>query len=220
MLCLIFFQKLILYTRRTIGIIISIILMIAAPAAVSVVTIWYNTLNNIFSYTTAIILAAINFIFPKLIDLLILFENWDDTRVKNFNSTGRTYIVKVATTVTLIIQVFKINEEKLPVHKCAANEAGITFWQVHMITLISSSITFILTNFLLRIITKSKQEFIVSSNAIELLYLQAVTWIGTVMSPMLPFLAVLDNLILFFVKYIVVCYYYESTFFLHGLFRC
>ena len=50
----------------------------------------------------------------------------------------------------------------------------------------------------------SKLEFAVAQNVIDMLYRQALIWVGSLVCPMVPLLGTINNLILYFVKYFVV----------------
>lgn len=203
-----YMQRIVLLARRTFGILVSIVVMIAAPVAVFFTTLYYSMLNSAFPYTSSLIISAVNAIFPSILDLMISVEGYEDQKIVAYNSIARTFIVKLATTITLVINVYNIDESTLDAGKCAANEAGIVFWQVLVINVISASLIFTLSNIFWRVVMRTKQEFAVSSNVIELLYTQAIIWIGSAMCPMLCFLGVITNLILFLVKFLVVCVVY------------
>ncbi len=209
-------QKAKLIICRTTGIFFSAILLLGAPTSVVFITEYYTTLNAIFPVTTSILTAVINVIFPFIITLMVKLESYQDAKYTNYNIIGRTYFIKMATTVALMVRVIGLDESTLKDGKCRTTEAGLVFWQMLLIDFAMSLTTTIvagLASFLIQrfIATRKdpengrqfKLEFDTSGAVISLLYRQALLWIGTTMSPMLPLIGVVSNFVLFFVQYII-----------------
>jgi hypothetical protein len=201
---------------RTIGIFFSLILLAGAPTAVVFITQYYNTLNNTFTLTTSLLTAIINVVFPILITLLVALEDYQDAKYTQWNIMGRTYFIKMATTVSLMVRVIALDDSMLADGKCRTTEAGLVFWQMLLIDFVVSFVITIVSNLASYLIKKFiamrkdpeagkefKLEFDTSSAVIALLYRQALLWIGTTMCPMLPLLGTISNFVLFFVQYIM-----------------
>jgi hypothetical protein len=140
-------EQAIMIVRRLIGLSISAVLIIGAPIAVGLIAFYNSEINNAFPWTTSIITSAINFIFPFLLKLMVWIEGYKNKAVIDNNVVARTYIVKMASTIALMIRV--LYPKKSSNVKCIPNEAGLVFWQMLLIDFVVSMLSTIIGNFVL-----------------------------------------------------------------------
>jgi hypothetical protein len=208
-------QRLLMYARRTIGILISLVFIVGAPASAAFITTYYETLNSYFGLLTSILNAIINVIFPLITTFCVThIERYKDARFINGHILIRTYIIKMSTTIAVIVRV--ISDTTTGENKCRSNEAGLLYWQMILIDFVVTTVLLVVINLaryfigMLRAKRKDKDdnssyklEFDISGQVMGLLYRQTVIWVGSIMSPMLPLIGVLSNFILFFLTFFI-----------------
>lgn len=206
--------------RRFFGYTFSLVLLIAAPALVFLITQFYGEINTAIPFMTSVLIAFLSFVFPQLLKLCVKIERYENATYATLHNVIRTFIVKLVIATALVIRVlypeilksFNIDytgSAPKGSNKCLGTEAGMVFWQLIIIDFFSSALTNILPNiFMVQAkaivgIQDKKLEFGVADSVNQLLYRQALIWIGTALCPMLPLLGMISNILLFFIKYIV-----------------
>jgi hypothetical protein len=210
-------QKFLFYARRCTGIIISLCFMVAAPACAAFITSYYDYLNSLFGPLTSILNAVINAVFPQITTLCVIYiEKYTDARYINANIVARTYIIKMSTTIAVIVRVMTGSDTGLTNGKCRSTEAGLLYWQMLLIDFLVTAFFQIVVALVLYFIrmfrakrkdktdtTSYKLNFEVSGQVIGLLYRQTVVWVGTINCPMLPLVGTFTNFTLFFTTYFI-----------------
>jgi len=202
--------------RRLVGYALTLCLLISAPIIVLLVTQYFRILNDTIPLSTSVIIVILSVLYPKLLQLAVAIEGYKDAKHANRHNIVRTYIVKLAIATSLVIRVLypdlinlDLDSTDTSEQKCIGTEAGLVFWQLIIIDFFSSAVSNIFANiFLVRVkaLVRSqdrKLEFGVSDSVNQVLYRQVLIWIGTALSPMLPLLGIVSNLLLFFIKYIM-----------------
>ncbi|KAG2373157.1 hypothetical protein C9374_012759 [Naegleria lovaniensis] len=209
----------ILVLRRMIGISISGLIVLGTPVGVSFIVQYYDVIDATFPYTTSLLSSFISLFFPIIISYMVVLEAYAERSTSEWNIIIRTFIVKMSTTVALMIrQLFLSNDGG----KCVQTEAGLVFWQMIWIEFgINMFKTIVFTPIRYKIgrqctMKKSadeyeanrrgKLEFSVPDHVIELLYRQSLIFVGMIMSPMIPIAGLISNFILYFAKYLVMKY--------------
>lgn len=152
----------------------------------------------------SIMISAINSIFPMIVKFMVKLEGYEDPSIASYNTIGRTFFLKMVSIGFLLYRVLSFNDSTFTDPKrCFWNEAGMVFWQMLLIDLFVAPTLTIVPNLILNRLG-SKLEFAVAQNVIDMLYRQALIWVGSLVCPMVPLLGTINNLILYFVKYFVV----------------
>jgi len=212
--------------RRTIGLSISLFILLGTPTAVYFIVQYYNEINGTFPYTTSLISSFITLILPKLLTWMVFVEGYAERSTTEWNIIIRTFIIKMTTTIALMVRVLFLPDSA----KCKQTEAGLVFWQMLWIEFgVNVAKTSILMPLKFKILQgcakstkdefeesrKGKLEFDVPENVIELLYRQSLIFVGLIMSPMIPLAGLITNLLLYFLKYLImrwVCKFPDNPF--------
>ncbi|EFC48013.1 predicted protein [Naegleria gruberi] len=202
--------------KRAIGIAVSGFFLVGTPVAVYFIVQYYEIINSAFPFTTSVLSSTISLLFPIIISYMVHLEGYAERATTEWNIIIRTYVIKMSTTVALMVRVLFLDESD---GKCRQTEAGLVFWQMIWIEFavsIFKTLIFLPVRYnLMRCITKKKTdddweskrrgkvEFDVPENVIELLYRQSLIFVGMIMSPMIPIAGLFSNLVLYFCKYLI-----------------
>eukprot|EP00762_Andalucia_godoyi_P001081 ANDGO_01999.mRNA.1 Transmembrane channel-like protein 1 len=197
-------DRLFLYACRLCGILLFTIIFLACSGIIFVIALNQASLNSVFPYMVSVIVSFINFVVPPLIHATVSMERWVNTKIVFRNTVGRVYFVKMVNIVVLVVSVQNL-DRLTGGRECVETDAGQMFWQLLIVDFLLCALDTTIMGPLKHCISGQPVSIKFSSEVNELIYRQGLIWIGTCVSPMMPFLGALSNVVLFYIrKWIVI----------------
>ncbi|EPZ36648.1 hypothetical protein ROZALSC1DRAFT_26652 [Rozella allomycis CSF55] len=167
-----------------------------------------DSLFNIFQkIPPTLSISVLNIVMTTLFYYIGGFEEWDDPTFETNILIARSFVFKIASIGMIVFTLWgtidgnKNGPKILPVDKCWENRFGQKFYQLAWTDfLVTFATTIAIPAIKYYIVVKKPGEFDIAANILELVYRQAIVWFGTPFCPILPFLSMVANLILFHVK--------------------
>ncbi|KAI9137413.1 hypothetical protein BKA69DRAFT_919046 [Paraphysoderma sedebokerense] len=160
-------------------------------------------LNTAKPLTTApfapYIVSFFNAVLPFLFFYIAKFESYADPQWETRATLARSYLIKIASIYILLISLYKsaINSSKET--GCWEHEIAKRFYTLQWLDLILSCVISIVSAVGIKTIW-GVYEFDITSNILELVYRQAIVWIGSVYAPIMSVFSIIIGFFMFFVK--------------------
>ncbi|XP_078097059.1 transmembrane channel-like protein 7 [Mustelus asterias] len=178
------------------------------------------TFSLIVEYLPSIVITAANFITPYLFEVLIQFEDYSPAFEIKFILI-RSVFVRLANIIVLLVSLWSqittcedgdcktcgYNNELYP---CWETRIGQEMYKLMIFDLIIISSVALFVEFPRKLIVTysscqvfkwwGQQQFAVPKNVLEIVYGQTICWIGTFYSPLLPGIATIKYIIIFYIK--------------------
>jgi hypothetical protein len=160
---------------------------------------WTQTFPNFVS-STALLISFFNATLPLLFWGVTRFERYTDPVNEARIMLARTYLMKMSSIYIVLVGYFyTYSDEKSG--KNWENEIGKTYYQLIWTNFLFTAVGTILIGFGTRVfLGKRFYDFGISDNILEVIYRQALVWVGTVYSPMAIIISLATSYLLFFIK--------------------
>eukprot|EP01065_Artemidia_motanka_P026249 TRINITY_DN31176_c0_g1_i1.p1 TRINITY_DN31176_c0_g1~~TRINITY_DN31176_c0_g1_i1.p1 ORF type:complete len:803 (+),score=123.53 TRINITY_DN31176_c0_g1_i1:80-2410(+) len=181
------------------GHILSFILCAASLVAMYFCVTERDTLNGTFPWVSAIIIAVVNGAIPYAQRKIVKLEGIESTKKAVVQEVIRVFFIKMANAVLLYMSIKDLEQSSETAVECPEFLIGAMFQQLLVVDMVVGVVStvaggmFMFKRF-------GRQQFNVSTEIINTLYRQCITWIGMVYSPMVLLMGAFANYVLFFVK--------------------
>ncbi|TPX31906.1 hypothetical protein SmJEL517_g04855 [Synchytrium microbalum] len=177
--------------------------------------IWLSTVVDASSNRYAsLVMSAMNAVFPIVFYWLSKFEQWSSPDWEITMMLSRTYVLKMASIYVVLYGIYVQLYGPNPA-VCWENLIGGAFYQLIWLDLIITAVQTVIEAFIYNRVW-GRWEFDLPSNTLELVYRQALIWVGSIYSPVVPLLGVVTCLILFYAKYYTLLYFGEPPKMIHN----
>ncbi|KAF7657228.1 hypothetical protein LDENG_00030420 [Lucifuga dentata] len=229
-------QKIVLYSLRVLMAFLAFGLIIAALYCIFQATIFSQSrsgeggiLGLIFEYLPSIVITAGNFLVPLLCDQIALIERYaPGTTV--IVALLRAVILRLVGLGVLLFILWsqitcdgvindrncKLCQYNHDVYPCWETRVGQEMYKLTLFDLLITIAVFVLVELPRRMVVDNwsnklaqwvgRQEFLVPSNVLGLVYGQTVVWTGAFFCPLLPLINTIKFIILFYCKKITLFY--------------
>ncbi|XP_041063110.1 transmembrane channel-like protein 7 isoform X2 [Carcharodon carcharias] len=178
------------------------------------------TFSLIVEYLPSIVITAANFITPHLFERIIQFEDYSPAFEIRFILI-RSVFVRLANIIVLLASLWsQITTCKNPdckpcgynnkLYPCWETRIGQEMYKLMIFDLITISFVALFLEFPRKLIVTyctfppfkwwGQQQFAVPQNVLEIVYGQTICWIGTFYSPLLPGIATIKYIFIFYIK--------------------
>ncbi|CAJ1062391.1 transmembrane channel-like protein 4 [Xyrichtys novacula] len=223
-------QKVMLYSLRVLMFLITSGLIAAAGYGIFEATNFSQgrseqegVLGLIFEYLPSIVITTANFLVPLLCDQIALIERYSPS-LTVILALLRAVVLRLVSLSVLIFTLWgqitcdgnKNHGDCLlcgynhDLYPCWETRVGQEMYKLTLFDLLINIAMLFLVEFPRRMVVDNwsnklaqkvgRQEFVVSSNVLELVYSQTVVWTGALFCPLLPFINTIKFVILFYTK--------------------
>eukprot|EP00756_Hemistasia_phaeocysticola_P019354 Hpha_TRINITY_DN15653_c0_g1::TRINITY_DN15653_c0_g1_i2::g.99438::m.99438 len=168
----------------------------------SLIVMYYSVaerdmLNSKFAWLSAAIVACVNAVLPFLQRKIVALEGIENTKDAVIQEVVRVFIIKMANAILLFMSITDL-EDNSP-GKCPGFLIGAMFMQLLVVDIvINIASTYAVGYFMYW--HSGRQQFQVSTEIINTLYRQCITWMGMIYCPMMLLVSSGANFIIFLVK--------------------
>ena len=189
---------------RAIALLLSIGVLAGSIVIITVLVFQKDQLSNatpLGQLLLPIIVSITNAIVPSAITFISLLERWSSERLSVMLVVTRVYIIKVANIVYLLFQYYTTYSGT----SCPETAVGQEFWRLVVTDLAVNAVVTVLSNFALYLFNKKRGlkdprlEYKVAMSLIDIIYRQALVWIGMIWVPVLPGFGFVVTFILFYI---------------------
>ncbi|XP_017876780.1 transmembrane channel-like protein 7 [Ceratina calcarata] len=181
----------------------------------------YLTLNRIaylfFEFLPYICIVVLNVIVPFLFRYLVTLEHYSPLFVIRMTLI-RTIFLRLSSLIVLLTSFYRLIVINVEGDKCTDRKrplcwetfVGQQFYKLYITDIFLQFFITFFINFPRSLIAKhtenkvlrffGEQEFDLSKNVLDMVYLQTICWLGLFFAPLLPLIAVLGTFLLFYVK--------------------
>ncbi|XP_038140389.1 transmembrane channel-like protein 7 [Cyprinodon tularosa] len=229
-------KKVTLYSLRVLSFFVALGLVVAACYSIFKATEFSQDnsdkegiLGLIYEYLPSIVITAGNFLVPLLCDQLALLEKYSPSSTV-IVALLRAVILRLASLCILLFTLWnqitcKGNQDDEKCNECHYNHEDYPCWETRvgqemykltLFDLLVNIALLVLVEFPRRMVVDNtscklsqwvgRQEFVVPSNVLGLVYGQTVVWTGALFCPLLPLLNTAKFVILFYCKKITLFY--------------
>ena len=152
-----------------------------------------------FISITAFVVSFFNFMLPLLFTAIGKFERYTNPNFEASITLARSFITKIGSIYVILISFYMSNRTQS--NMCWENEIGRTLYQ-----LVWTNLIFTLLGSLLHgtfILVRNRRDlynFALANNILEIIYRQALLWIGCVFCPFVMIASLIAGWMVFFVK--------------------
>ncbi|XP_047143214.1 transmembrane channel-like protein 7 isoform X1 [Hydra vulgaris] len=164
----------------------------------------------IYAMLPAITISSINLFLPPAFRLIASMESYQSAANELQITLMRTTLLKFASLIAYVVLLYKKISEYSNINKsfCWENYSGKAFYKLVIVDFISLLIAIFFGEFVRNVLVTHLNSlkylglpgFDISRNALDLIYSQAVCWLGTFHCPLLPVIVVLKLMITFYAK--------------------
>ncbi|XP_070823035.1 transmembrane channel-like protein 7 [Chaetodon trifascialis] len=223
-------QKIVLYSLRVSMGLVAFGLIIGAFYGIYVATVFSQersgqegVLGLIFEYLPSIVITAGNFLVPLLCDQIALIEGYSPSTTVIVSLLRAVFLRLVSLGVLLFTLWRQITcqgdissadcvlcQYNQKVYPCWETRVGQEMYKLTVFDLLINIAVLVLVEYPRRMVVDNwssklaqwvgRQEFVVSSNVLKLVYAQTVVWTGAFFCPLLPLINTVKFVILFYIK--------------------
>ncbi|XP_053182354.1 transmembrane channel-like protein 7 [Scomber japonicus] len=223
-------QKIVLHSLRVFMFLVSSGLIVAAFYGIFEATTYSQTrsgeqgiLGLIFQYLPSIVITAGNFVVPLLCDQIALIERYSPSTTVIVALLRAVFLRLVSLGVLLYTLWSQITcngnsqskkcelcQYDYTTYQCWETRVGQEMYKLTLFDLLINIAVLVLVEFPRRMVVDNwsnkltqwvgRQEFVVSSNVLGLVYGQTVVWIGALFCPLLPVINTIKFVIIFYCK--------------------
>eukprot|EP00163_Fabomonas_tropica_P018868 TRINITY_DN3326_c0_g1_i2.p1 TRINITY_DN3326_c0_g1~~TRINITY_DN3326_c0_g1_i2.p1 ORF type:complete len:916 (+),score=165.93 TRINITY_DN3326_c0_g1_i2:301-3048(+) len=199
-------EKYELFLRRMIGITATLGIFVAVFFLVSFMVSNQSELETISPFLIPVIISGMKVTFPLMVKGLIILENWDNPKTALRNEIARIYGLKMFNIIMLVLRTYDVESVLDPLNQsqstatastCRESRLGVEFWRLLWADLIVSALASAMYGFVGRAVMKRRLEFDYAEKVIDLIYRQALVWLGVLLSPVLAFVGIISQYLLF-----------------------
>ncbi|XP_065198487.1 transmembrane channel-like protein 3 isoform X1 [Sycon ciliatum] len=200
-----------LYARRCLMWTLTVIVMGGAIAAVYF-TVKHDTENKIKggstsivdTYGPSIVFSAINAIVPTILELLVVWSKYSSSKVDINVTIGKVFTLRIVNIGAFMAGlIVEVNKEDTTVG-CGGTYIGQSLYRLVIIDTLSTAASRLLIDYLYFYWFNRRRELYVSQGVLNVLYRQALIWLGAMFAPVLPFMGAASLLLYFIVYYNIV----------------
>lgn len=192
----------------------------------SFVALWYIiqtqdiTASGISAYSTVLVFATINSVFPMAISIMTKFEKYTGPMEMKI-AIGRSAILRTLSLWAVLYGLYQKTDllgTQLPLYNpnvitppesCAGQIYGQELWRLLLVDTIAFSATLTAYHLVMYRFWYKKQdklELDIPEGVLSVVYRQGLTWVGMVFCPVLPILSTLSLAYIFMIYYLLVKY--------------
>ncbi|KAI9178800.1 Transmembrane channel-like [Blastocladiella emersonii ATCC 22665] len=138
-----------------------------------------------------------NSVLPVVFYYVAQFERYTDPQWETRMTLARSYLIKIASIYLMLFSLYSLVDN--PTEPCWEHQVAKRFLNLLWLDLLLSSLSTVISALLTKLIYGS-YEFDITSNILELVYRQAIVWIGCVYAPILAAFSMITTTIIFYVK--------------------
>ncbi|XP_014855166.1 PREDICTED: transmembrane channel-like protein 4 [Poecilia mexicana] len=226
-------NKVTLYSLRVLMFFVAIGLIVATFVAIAYATTFSQENNNVqgflglfYTYLPSIVITTGNFLVPLLCDQIALLEKYPPSATVVV-ALLRAVVLRLVSLGILLYTLWNQIEchgstDTCPCHynhnnyQCWETSVGQEMYKLTLFDLLVSIALLVLVEFPRRMVVDhwsckltqwvGRQEFVVPSNVLGLVYGQTVVWTGALFCPLLPLINTVKFVILFYCKKITLFY--------------
>ncbi|KNE68767.1 hypothetical protein AMAG_13407 [Allomyces macrogynus ATCC 38327] len=146
------------------------------------------------------LVSVFNAILPTAFASLAAFEQYSDPLTESRFTLARSYLIKIA---SIYLMLFSMGDSLLSenhdLYSCWEHTVAQRFLNLQWVDVVLSSISTFCSAFITKRIWGTF-EFDMPSNILELVYRQAIIWIGSVYAPIISLQAIFTTTVMFYVK--------------------
>ena len=186
--------------RRIIGGTLSFLLCCASFVGLYFSVFYREDMDRSFPLTSSIVVKTVNIIIPKVQSAIVSLENIRNSAEIVKQEVARVFVIKMAGIIFMYMSVREMEKSASAGDACPEFLVGAMFEQL----LVTDAIVDVFITIAAAVYAKKSKadrtEFKVSTEIINTLYKQGLTWIGTLYCPMLPLVSAVCTGVVFFVK--------------------
>ncbi|XP_076237397.1 transmembrane channel-like protein 7 [Calliopsis andreniformis] len=194
-----------------------------SPHTIETYNVAYISLHGIallfFEFLPYICIVALNFAVPFLFRYLVTLENYSPSFVVRITLL-RTIFLRLSSLAVLIASFYRLIATEVTDNECTNYASrrplcwetfvGQQFFKLYITDVFLQFFMTFFVNFPRSLIAKhtenkvlrffGEQEFDLPKHVLDVVYLQAICWLGCFFAPLLPMIAIVGTFILFYVK--------------------
>ncbi len=152
------------------------------------------------STQASLLVSILNIILHQIFSGLASFQNFSNPIWQMNWMLASSFILKISSIYVLLIS-FYINKKNHQLRDGWETNIGSQFyaltWTNTLVTVVTTVLYGLFARFFLG---RSRYEFGLTNNILDIIYRQAIVWVGTIYSPVLIILSLFMDAIIFFVK--------------------
>lgn len=223
-------QKVCLYSMRILAVILTLGFIAAALTGIVFATEYSQKNSDregieglVFEYLPSIVITASNFIVPLLNDRIAPFERYSPS-ITVIMALSRAVFLRLASLISVLFSLWRqitcenntedencsLCKYNVNAYQCWETRVGQEMYKLTLFDFLINLAVLILVEFPRRIVVDNwpnkltqwvgRQEFVVPSNVLDLVYGQTVVWTGAFFCPLLPAINTLKFIFLFYTK--------------------
>ncbi|KNE69276.1 hypothetical protein AMAG_13658 [Allomyces macrogynus ATCC 38327] len=146
------------------------------------------------------LVSVFNAVLPTAFASLAAFEQYSDPLTESRFTLARSYLIKIA---SIYLMLFSMGDSLLSenhdLYSCWEHTVAQRFLNLQWVDVALSSVSTFCSAFITKRIW-GRFEFDMPSNILELVYRQAIIWIGSVYAPIISLQAIFTTTVMFYVK--------------------
>ncbi|KAJ3374725.1 Transmembrane channel-like protein 4 [Allomyces arbusculus] len=146
------------------------------------------------------LVSVFNAVLPTAFASLAVFEQYADPLTESRSTLARSYLIKIASIYLMLFSMGDtlLSENRDP-YSCWEHTVAQRFLNLQWVDVALSSVSTFCSAFITKRIW-GRFEFDMPSNILELVYRQAIIWVGSVYAPIISLQAIFTTTIMFYVK--------------------
>eukprot|EP00127_Corallochytrium_limacisporum_P002019 Clim_evm7s99 gene=Clim_evmTU7s99 len=200
-------QKIVLYTRR---ILLNVVMLGIYTLAGYIILLLIDTgtkqtddeNDSTFAFINALAISGMNVFLPFLLTYLTIWESWSKKETENRLRIARSMVVRIGTLSVVIFSIINVDDAEY----CLHTRVGQEFYRLMLADAVVSIGVTLSYHWGMAMINKmfygleAKVDFDMPMHILEIVYKQAIIWIGAVFSPIIVVIAPINLWLTFVVK--------------------
>ncbi|KAJ1500631.1 hypothetical protein HMI56_003711, partial [Coelomomyces lativittatus] len=145
------------------------------------------------------LVTVFNVVLPGIFSSIAKFEKYKDPQWETRATLARSYLIKIASIYLMLFSLSGLVLDTSDTTFCWEHEVAKRFYSLQWLDLFLTCITTVLSAVFVKSIWGT-YEFDITSNILELVYRQSITWIGSIYAPIMPWVGMFSTTVIFFVK--------------------
>jgi len=155
-------------------------------------------------YGFSLVFALLNSILPFIIELLPKMEAYEKGMHVVYVNVIRIFLLRLLNIFAMIFTLYDTVTSS-SFRGCGGTFIGQEFYKIILLDMAVATILQVATKFSMYLIRRRrKKEPMVSKIVLQIVYRQALVWAGTFFCPVIPFLGILAQLLVFAVNYLII----------------
>lgn len=154
--------------------------------------------SNNFVSITSVLISVLNVVYPYFFHKIAKFEMYPNPSFAANITLARSFVTKIAAIYVILIS-FYISSRFVDIDW--EHAVGESIYQLIWVNMVFTIMTTLGYGFVTKLFRgKEKYEFPVADNILDIIYRQALLWVGCVYSPMTVLTSVIAGVVIFYVK--------------------